>query len=99
MKEQSAQGHQYTKTVVAPTYTSAGYTLYKCSVCGYSYKEITVKPGETTEPGESDPVKPGDCSGEPVNPPTGAAVAVIPAVLAAATAATTGIVLKRRRSK
>ena len=53
-------------------------------------EEITVKPGE------SDPVKPGDCSGEPVNPPTGAAVAVIPAALAAAAAATTGIVLKKR---
>ena len=34
-----AKGHQYTKTVVAPTYTSTGYTLYKCSVCGYSYKD------------------------------------------------------------
>ena len=57
-----------------------------------------VKPGESdpVKPGESDPVKPGDCSGEPVNPPTGAAVAVIPAALAAAAAATTGIVLKKR---
>ncbi len=34
-----AKDHQYTKTVVAPTYTSTGYTLYKCSVCGYSYKD------------------------------------------------------------
>ena len=34
-----AKGHQYTKTVVAPTYTSTGYTLYKCSACGYSYKD------------------------------------------------------------
>ena len=62
-------------------------------------EEITVVPGETTEPtepGKSDPVNPGDCSGEPVNPPTGAAVAVIPAVLAAAAVATTGIVLKKR---
>ena len=61
-------------------------------------EEITVKPGESdpVKPGESDPVKPGDCSGEPVNPPTGAAVAVIPAALAAAAVATTGIVLKKR---
>ena len=72
-------------------------------------EEITVKPGETedpTKPGETeDPaepgessgdVNPGECSGEPVNPPTGAAVAVIPAVLAAAAVATTGIVLKKR---
>ena len=54
------------------------------------------KPEDPAKPGESDPVKPGDCSGEPVNPPTGAAVAVIPAVLAAAAVATTGIVLKKR---
>ena len=58
-----------------------------------------VEPGETedpAEPGNSDDVNPGDCSGEPVNPPTGVAVAVIPAVLAAAAVATTGIVLKKR---
>ena len=54
------------------------------------------KPSDPVKPGESDPVKPGDCSGEPVNPPTGAAVAVIPAALAAAAVATTGIVLKKR---
>ena len=61
-------------------------------------EEITLKPGESdpAKPGESDPVKPGDCSGEPVNPPTGAAVAVIPAALAAAAVATTGIILKKR---
>ena len=69
-------------------------------------EEITLKPGESdpakpgesdpVKPGESDPVKPGDCSGEPVNPPTGAAVAVIPAALAAAAVATTGIILKKR---
>ena len=61
--------------------------------------EDPTKPGETevpAEPGESSGVVPGDCSGEPVNPPTGAAVAVIPAVLAAAAVATTGIVLKKR---
>ena len=58
-----------------------------------------VEPGETedpAEPGKSDAVNPGECSGEPVNPPTGVAVAVIPAVLAAAAVATTGIVLKKR---
>ena len=62
--------------------------------------EEPTKPGETedpAEPGESSgDVNPGECSGEPVNPPTGAAVAVIPAVLAAAAVATTGIVLKKR---
>ena len=63
-----------------------------------SKPEDPTKPGESdpVKPGESDPVKPGDCSGEPVNPPTGAAVAVIPAALAAAAVATTGIVLKKR---
>ena len=71
-------------------------------------EEITVNPGESNapvepgetedpaEPGKSDAVNPGECSGEPVNPPTGAAVAVIPAALAAAAVATTGIVLKKR---
>ena len=62
--------------------------------------EDPVKPGETEDPAEpgasSGTVNPGECSGEPVNPPTGAAVAVIPAVLAAAAVATTGIVLKKR---
>lgn len=28
----------YTETVIAPTCESAGYTLYKCTECGYSYK-------------------------------------------------------------
>ncbi len=58
-----------------------------------------VEPGETedpAEPGNSDDVNPGDCSGEPVSPDTGVAVAVIPAALAAAAVATTGIVLKKR---
>ena len=62
--------------------------------------EPSVTPGETEDPAEpgasSGTVNPGECSGEPVNPPTGAAVAVIPAVLAAAAVATTGIVLKKR---
>lgn len=30
--------HTYTTTVVAPTYAAQGYTLHKCSSCGYSYK-------------------------------------------------------------
>ncbi len=38
----------FVKTVVAPTCTSKGYTEYKCSVCGYSYKEAyTECPGVT----------------------------------------------------
>lgn len=57
----------------------------------------TVGPTEDpAEPGDCTGVVPGDCTGKPVNPPTGAAVAVIPAVLAAAAVATTGIVLKKR---
>ena len=31
--------HKYVNTVVKPTYTAQGYTLHKCSVCGYSYKD------------------------------------------------------------
>ncbi|MCD7768733.1 MAG: InlB B-repeat-containing protein [Oscillospiraceae bacterium] len=33
-----AAGHVYEKTVVDPTYTEEGYTLYTCTVCGESYK-------------------------------------------------------------
>lgn len=44
----AATGHKYITTVVDPTTTSMGYTLHKCSVCGYSYKDnytdrVTVK--------------------------------------------------------
>ena len=35
--------HKYANTVVAPTCTTNGYTLHKCSVCGTSYKDSTTK--------------------------------------------------------
>ena len=35
-KELAAIGHNYNKTVTAPTCTAKGYTTYKCA-CGYSY--------------------------------------------------------------
>ena len=35
--------HKYADTVVAPTCTTNGYTLHKCSVCGTSYKDSTTK--------------------------------------------------------
>ena len=35
--------HKYADTVVAPTCTTDGYTLHKCSVCGTSYKNSTTK--------------------------------------------------------
>ena len=31
--------HIYKNTVVKPTYVSGGYTLHKCSTCGYGYKD------------------------------------------------------------
>lgn len=31
--------HKYVTSVVKPTYTSDGYTLHKCSVCGSSYRD------------------------------------------------------------
>jgi len=31
--------HIYKNTVVKPTYVSGGYSLHKCSTCGYSYKD------------------------------------------------------------
>lgn len=33
-----ATGHKYTTSIVKPTYSAKGYTLYKCSLCGKSYK-------------------------------------------------------------
>ena len=62
----------------------------------------SVNPGETTEPvepGETETpseILPGESSGTPINPDSGVAVTVIPAALAAAALATTGIVLKKR---
>ena len=35
----AATGHKYVETVVEPSYSNRGYTLYECSVCGYSYKD------------------------------------------------------------
>ncbi|MBO7375924.1 MAG: hypothetical protein J6V01_02370, partial [Clostridia bacterium] len=37
-----ALGHVFTDNVVAPTYTSQGYTGHTCSRCGYSYKDSYV---------------------------------------------------------
>ena len=34
-----ASNHSYSKTVVEPTYTEQGYTLYDCMKCDYSYKD------------------------------------------------------------
>lgn len=37
-RELEPLGHKYVDTVVDATYDAKGYTLHKCSVCGYSYK-------------------------------------------------------------
>lgn len=37
-RELDPLGHKYVDTVVDATYDAKGYTLHKCSVCGYSYK-------------------------------------------------------------
>lgn len=49
--ENSALGHNYVQTVVAPTCTEKGYTHYECSRCGESYNDnyvdmIAHTPGE-----------------------------------------------------
>ncbi len=36
--EAEACKHDYKKTVIAPTTTAQGYTLYECKKCGYEYK-------------------------------------------------------------
>ena len=38
-----ATGHKYTTSTVKPTYSAKGYTLYKCSLCGKSYKSNYTK--------------------------------------------------------
>ena len=43
--------HSFTSTVVKPTETAQGYTLHKCTKCGYSYKDNytpALKPTELT---------------------------------------------------
>ena len=47
----AAKGHSYSKQTVAPTLTEKGYTLYKCSSCGYSYKDNYVNPPELSSDG------------------------------------------------
>ena len=37
--EDETFGHKYNVSVVKPTYSTKGYTLYKCSLCGDSYKD------------------------------------------------------------
>ena len=39
-----ALGHKYIATVVEPTQTEKGYTLYKCARCGDEYKDNYVDP-------------------------------------------------------
>lgn len=39
-----ALGHKYIATVVEPTQTEQGYTLYKCARCGDEYKDNYVDP-------------------------------------------------------
>ena len=41
--------HKYVESVVSPTETSQGYTEYKCSVCGDTYKDNFVDPIKAPE--------------------------------------------------
>ena len=47
--EIAAKGHSYKTNVIAPTCTSAGYTVYTCSVCEYTYDGDTVSAKGHTE--------------------------------------------------
>ena len=40
----SPKGHQYEKTVIAPTCTASGYDEYVCTVCGYEYHDHFTAP-------------------------------------------------------
>ena len=110
--ENFAKGKAPLSGIELPEFTTFEITFAVTEAAAQTPDDPTVDPDDPTvdpddptvgptedpaEPGESSgTVNPGECSGEPVNPPTGAAVAVIPAVLAAAAVATTGIVLKKR---
>ncbi|MBQ7547020.1 MAG: fibronectin type III domain-containing protein [Clostridia bacterium] len=42
-REIPATGHNYKVDVVPPTCTEKGYSLHKCTVCGHSFKDASVK--------------------------------------------------------
>ena len=42
-REIPATGHNYKVDIVPPTCTAKGYSLHKCTVCGHSYKDASVK--------------------------------------------------------
>ena len=46
--------HSYEQTVVAPTYTEDGYTLFTCSVCGEMYTDEYIDPLDRIELSECD---------------------------------------------
>lgn len=70
------------------------FTTFEVTIAVTAPVEVEpVEPGETEDPSD---ILPGESSGKPVSPDTGVAVTVIPAALAAAALATTGIVLKKR---
>ncbi|MBS7397599.1 MAG: hypothetical protein KIG32_04175 [Ruminiclostridium sp.] len=85
------------------------FTTFEITIAVTEAVETDILPGDTETPPEDEPtdptpgesdkptdVAPGESSGTPVSPDTGVAVTVIPAALAAAALATTGIVLKKR---
>ena len=48
-KSVTANGHNYSNTVTAPTCTKVGYTTHTCSVCSYTYNSDTVAANGHTE--------------------------------------------------
>ncbi len=44
MRETEPLGHDYEAEIVEPTCTENGYTLHKCGLCGYSYKDNATEP-------------------------------------------------------
>ena len=43
-RETEPLGHEYEAEIVEPTCTENGYTLHKCGLCGYSYKDNATEP-------------------------------------------------------
>lgn len=62
--------HSYEVVLVDPTCTTDGYTIHRCSVCGYSYTDNTISAlGHTDENNDGKCDRCGEKVGEPVTPP------------------------------
>ena len=99
-----ALGHNYETTVVAPTCTAQGYTVYKCTRCGDTYNDNYVNATGhnfgnnsqyclngcgTANPNYAAPTQPSTSATQPTQAPTNAPAPVAPAPAEPTTVANT----------